>query len=149
MSRADVVITDHESRKRVCNWVMQAPAKSRVTIRGPKRTIPQNSRLWPMLTDVARQATWAGKKRTTTDWKDLFTGAVAMAAGGLEAVPGLEGGFMILGLHTSEMTVPEMIELQDYIEAWGAQNGVTFSEPGSEAARAEAAANNPASEAAA
>lgn len=143
MARADVVITDPESRKRVCGWVMQAPVKSRVTIRGPKRTIEQNKRLWPMLTDVARQATRAGKKRTTTEWKDLFSGAMKAAAGGLEAVPGLEGGFMILGLHTSEMTIPEMIELQDYIEAWGAQHGVTFSEPESEAAR-DTAGDNPA-----
>jgi hypothetical protein len=134
MGQATVILGSRESRDQVCRWVMKAPPRTVVTLRGVKRSIPQNSRLWAMLTDVARQAEWAGKRRTTEEWKDLFTGAVKAAAGGLEAVPGLEGGFMILGLRTSEMSVGEMKELQDYIEAWGAQHGVEFSDQDAEAA---------------
>lgn len=129
MGQAVVILTTPETRERFCAWVRKAPPRTVATLKGVKRTIPQNSRLWAMLTDVARQATWAGKKRTTEDWKDLFTAAVKVAGGGLEAVPGLEGGLMILGLRTSQMSVAEMADLQTYIESWGAQNGVVFSDP--------------------
>jgi hypothetical protein len=54
---------------------------------------------------------------------------VKIAGGGVEAVPGLEGGLMLLGLHTSDMGKAEMVELQDYIEAWAAANGVVIPEP--------------------
>lgn len=130
MSQVTSILTTKESRERFCRWVMAAPTRTVASLKGVKRSIPQNSRLWALLTDVARQATWAGKKRTTEEWKDLFSGAVKAASGGLEAVPGLEGGFMILGLRTSEMTVGEMADLQTYIEAWGAAHGVVFSDPG-------------------
>lgn len=128
MGQAVVILTTREVREAFCRWVMKAPNRTVASLKGVKRTIPQNSRLWALLTDVARQAEWAGKKRTTEEWKDLFTGAVKAAASGLEVVPGLEGGFMILGLRTSEMSTAEMTELQDYIEAWGVQHGVTFAE---------------------
>jgi hypothetical protein len=147
MSQAVIILTGRDTRERFCRWVMTAPPRTVATLKGVKRSIPQNSRLWAMLTDVARQAEWAGKKRTTEQWKDLFSGAVKAAAGDLEAVPGLEGGFMILGLRTSEMSVAEMADLQTYIEAWGAQHGVTFSDfSGDEGG---GAANNHSAEAAA
>jgi hypothetical protein len=142
MGQAVVILTNSATREQFCRWVMAAPPRTIASLRGVKRTIPQNARLWALLTDVARQATWAGKKRTTEQWKDLFSGAVKAASGGLEAVPGLEGGFMILGLRTSEMTTAEMVELQDYIEAWGAQNGVTFSDPGEGEQQGGGVANN-------
>ena len=139
MGQATVILTNESVRRQFCHWVMKAPPRTVASLKGVKRSIPQNSRLWALLTDVARQAEWAGRKRTTEDWKDLFTAAVKVAGGGLEAVPGLEGGLMILGLRTSEMSTAEMVELQDYIEAWGAQNGVVFSDQGAEAAPEAAA----------
>ena len=125
MSRATVILSSDAQRHAVIKAVRDAPWNTRVELKGPKRTLPQNDRLWAMLTDVARQALWAGEKRSTHDWKDLFTAAVKVA-GGVQAVPGLEGGLMLLGLHTSDMSKAEMVELLDYIEAWGAQNGVIF-----------------------
>jgi hypothetical protein len=44
-------------------------------------------------------------------------------------VPGIDGGFVVLGLRTSQMSVAEMAELQTLIEAFGAQQGVRFSAP--------------------
>ncbi len=128
MAQAVIILTTPETRQQFCRWVMAAPPRTVASLKGVKRSIPQNARLWAMLTDVARQATWAGKKRTTEEWKDLFTAAVKTAGGGLEAVPGLDGGLMILGLRTSEMSVAEMADLQTYMESWGAQNGVVFSD---------------------
>lgn len=105
-----------------------------VTFKKDKRTVDQNSLQWALLTEVSQQAEWDGKSRTPGEWKDLFTASVLAAKGSLEIVPGLMGGFVILGLHTSDMTRVEMNELIDWIYAWGAQNGVTFTETESIAA---------------
>lgn len=129
MGRALIILASQTDKDKARVWVQKAPWNTRVTFQGPKRTLPQNDRLWAMLTDVAQQATWAGEKRAPEEWKDLFTGAVKSASTGLKIVPGLTGGFMILGLHTSDMDKQEMGELLDYIASWGAQNGVTFQEP--------------------
>lgn len=128
MTRQTYVLGFRGDRERAKRAIEQAPVNSRVEIKEAKRTVDQNARLWALLTAVAEQASWAGKRRTTTEWKDLFTAAVKIAGGGVEAVPGLEGGLMILGLHTSEMSKAEMVELQDYIEAWAAGNGVVIPE---------------------
>jgi hypothetical protein len=41
-------------------------------------------------------------------------------------VPVIDGCFVVLGKSTSKMTKPEMSELQQLIEAFGAQQGVRF-----------------------
>jgi hypothetical protein len=43
-----------------------------------------------------------------------------------DVVPGIDGGFVVLGKSTSKMTKGEMSELQTLIEAFGAQQGVRF-----------------------
>lgn len=129
MSRQAYTLHTPEQRAKVARIVAELPKFSRVEIKGPARTIPQNSKLWPMLTDVAQQATWQGEKLTELEWKDMFTGAVKVAGGGVRAVPGLEGGIMLLGLHTSDMTVEEMADLLTYMLNWGDEHGVIWSEP--------------------
>lgn len=139
MSRATLVLATAFDRAKAIRWINKAPWNTRLELKAPKRTIPQNDRLWLLLTAVAEQAAWAGKKRTTLEWKDLFTGAVKIAGGGIEAVAGLEGGLMLLGLHTSDMSKAEMVELQDYIEFWCAKNGVVIPDPTASLPHEEAA----------
>jgi hypothetical protein len=116
-------------RQMVADIVRKLPKFSRVEIKGPVRTISQNSKLWPCLTDIAMRATWQGEKLTELEWKDMFTGAVKVAGGGVRAVPGLEGGIMLLGLHTSDMTVEEAADLITYMLKWGDEHGVEWSDP--------------------
>lgn len=78
-----------------------------------------------MLTDVSEQVEWYGRKLTPDDWKNVFTAALSKQ----DAVPGIEGGFVVLGKATSKMTKSEMAELQTLIEAFGAQRGVKFTAP--------------------
>lgn len=131
MDRALFILWTPHDRQRALRAVMTLTRGWRVEIKAPKRTLPQSAKMWAMLTEVSEQTEWSGKARTPTEWKDLFTGAVKIASG-LEAVPGLEGGLMILGLHTSDMSVAEMADLITYMEAWGAQNGIKFSERGNQ-----------------
>lgn len=89
------------------------------------RSLSQNARLWAMLTDISQQVEWYGRKLTPDDWKHVFTAALSKQ----DVVPGIEGGFVVLGKATSKMTKGEMAELQTLIEAFGAQRGVKFTAP--------------------
>lgn len=91
----------------------------------PKRTLDQNAKLWPMLGDVSRQVEWYGQKLRPEEWKDVFTAGLKKQ----RAVPGIDGGFVILGAHTSTMTVRELSELVEIIYAFGAEHDVKWSEP--------------------
>jgi hypothetical protein len=96
-----------------------------VEIKPETRTLAQNSRLWAMLTDVAKQVNWYGRKLSQEEWKHVFTASLSKQ----DVVPGIDGGFVVLGKSTSKMTKPEMSELQQLIEAFGAQQGVRFTAP--------------------
>lgn len=105
---------------------------ARVTVEEakPTRSLEQNSRMWALLTDVSRQVEWPvdGKMQRLSpeDWKDIFTAALRQ---GQRVAQGIEGGFVMLGCRTSRMKVSEMCELQDLIEAFGAERGVEWTEP--------------------
>ena len=91
-------------------------------IRPEKRSDPQNRRLWAMLRDISQQVDWHGNKLSDDEWKDVFTAALKRQ----KVVPGLDGGFVVCGQRTSKMTKAEMSELQELMEAFGAQQGVKF-----------------------
>lgn len=84
------------------------------------RSNEQNRRLWAMLTDISRQVDWYGQKLSPEDWKNLFTASLKKT----RAVPGIDGGIVVLGQSTSKMTKAEMCELQELIEAFAAERGV-------------------------
>jgi len=96
-----------------------------VEIKPETRTLAQNARLWAMLTDVSKQVDWYGRKLSEEEWKHVFTASLSKQ----DVVPGIDGGFVVLGKSTSKMTKPEMSELQQLIEAFGAQQGVRFTAP--------------------
>lgn len=96
-----------------------------VEVRKETRSLEQNRRLWAMLTDVSKQVNWYGRKLSEDEWKHVFTASLAKQ----DVVPGIDGGFVVLGKSTRKMTKPEMSELQELIEAFGAQQGVKFTAP--------------------
>ena len=93
-----------------------------VEVREETRSLAQNARLWAMLEDIARQVDWYGQKLTKDEWKDVFSAAMKRT----KVVPGLDGGFVVCGQSTSKMTIAEMCEMQELMEAFGAQRGVRF-----------------------
>lgn len=105
-----------------------------VEVKPETRSLEQNARLWAMLTDISRQVEWYGRKLTPEEWKHVFTAALAKQ----DVVPGIDGGFVVLGKSTSKMTKGEMAELQTLMEAFGADKGVRFTAPEHMAGRANA-----------
>lgn len=88
------------------------------------RTLAQNRKLWPMLNDVSTQVEWYGEYMPPDDWKDVFTAAYRRQ----RAVPGIDGGFVVLGMRTSKMKKKEFSDLIEIIYAFGAERGVRWSE---------------------
>ena len=126
MSRATLVLANDWFRKKAIHWVEKAPVGTRVEFKGPQRTVDQNSLLWACLTDIAQQKDWHGVRLSTEDWKLLFMDALNRE---MRMVPNLDGnGFVNLGRSSSRLSKAEMSELLDLMFAWGAQNGVTFTE---------------------
>lgn len=96
-----------------------------IEVKEKTRSTEQNARMWALLTEVSRQVDWYGQKLTPEEWKDVFSASLKKQ----KAVPGLDGGFVILGQRTSKMSIREMGDLMTLIEAFGADKGVRFSAP--------------------
>lgn len=86
------------------------------------RSDAANRRLWAMLTEISRQVDWYGQKLTPEEWKHVFSAALRKQ----KVVPGLDGGFVVLGLSTSKMTRGEMSEMQELMTAFGVERNVVF-----------------------
>jgi hypothetical protein len=89
------------------------------------RTLEQNDKMWAMLTDISKQVIWHGMKLTPEDWKQMVTAALKK----YKVVPGIDGGFVVIGASTSRMSIKEMIDVIDFSYAFGAEHGVKWSEP--------------------
>jgi hypothetical protein len=126
MTRAVIVITDKASRAKAVHWATIAPAGTRVEFKESKRTLPQNARMWAMLTDVAQQVPWHGIRLAPDDWKLMFLDALKRE---IRMVPNLDGnGFVNLGRSSSDLSKSEMGDLMELIAAFGAKHGVKFQE---------------------
>lgn len=126
MSRALVTIRTDADRSRVAQWAAKVAVGTRVEFKQTKRSIPQNDRMWAMLTDVSRQLRWHDQHLTPDDWKLVFLDALTREK---RLVPALEGDGMVnLGRSSSDLSKEEMSELMELIAAFGAQHGVEFGE---------------------
>lgn len=127
MSRALLVLRSEIERQRAKNWIDKAPAGTRVEFKAQKRSIPQNDRMWAMLTDVATQLKWHDQSLHAEDWKFIFLDALKRE---LRIVPNIDGtGFVNLGRSSSDLSKAEMTDLIELIAAFGASHGVTFNDP--------------------
>jgi hypothetical protein len=96
-----------------------------VTISEEKRSDASNRRMWAMLRDVAKQVEWYGQRLKDEDWKHIFSASVEKQ----RAVPGLDGGFVILGLSTRKQSQTWFSDMFEVMEAFAAERGVRWSQP--------------------
>lgn len=126
MTRYLFTLATNADRMRAVTAIHKAPVGYRVEIKGERRSLPQNDRMWAMLTDVATQLEWHGKRLRPDDWKLVFLDALKRE---VRVVPNLDGnGFVNLGRSSSDLSKAEMSELQELIAAFGARHGVLFHE---------------------
>jgi hypothetical protein len=81
--------------------------------------------LWRLLTEVSRQRQWAGRWLGPEDWKTLFSAMLRQQ----DVVPGLDGGFVVLGLSTRKLTKGEFADLLDLVLAFCSESGIEIDEP--------------------
>lgn len=100
--------------------VVLRPAKS-------KRTLDQNAKMWAMLTDIAEQIDWVVdgrlQKLEPEEWKDILTAGLKQE---LRVAQGISGGVVLLGQRTRKMTVKQLSDLIELMNAFGAERGVRF-----------------------
>jgi hypothetical protein len=126
MSRALLVIRGQADRQRAAKLLQKVPFGTRIDFKAAKRTLPQNDRLWAMLTDVSKQLPWYGLKLRPDDWKLIFMDALARD---MRIVPNLDGtGFVNLGRSSRDLSKDEMSELLELIAEFGARHGVKFND---------------------
>lgn len=118
MTRYFVELTSRHKRDQAIALIEAAPSGSRVEIKAAKRTLPQNDRMWAMLTEVARQVKWHGHTLRPDDWKLIFLDGLKRE---LQSVPNLDGdGFVSLRQSSSDLTKDEMSNMIELIYSFGA-----------------------------
>ncbi len=126
MKPAKITLHNGRDRAKARKWLDACPVGYTLWFKPPVRSNVQSKRMWALLDDVAAQKEWAGKKRSSDEFKDLFSASLR----GQELVPNLDGnGFVAFGARTSEFSPEEMSDMITLIEAWGAENGVVFTDP--------------------
>lgn len=90
----------------------------------------QRAKMWAMLTDLSRQVRWPVDGRmqyiTKEDWKDIMTSGLKKSQ---RIAQGVEGGFVVLGAHTSKMGKKRMTALIEFIQFFGDQRQVKWKDP--------------------
>jgi hypothetical protein len=90
------------------------------------RTLAQNDKLQATIRDIARQVEWHGQKLSVDDWRAMI---VASYRKGQRAVPGIDGGFVVLGASSKDLSVTECSDVIEVAHAFGAEHGVIWSDP--------------------
>ena len=116
-------------KENLISFIRSLPTDSKnplvVSIQEMTRTLEQNARMWATLTDISKQVNWHGLTLTPEEWKHVFTATLK----GQKTVPNLDGtGFIILGQSTRTMSKKEFSNLLELAYAFGAEQGVKWSE---------------------
>lgn len=102
----------------------------KIVIKELDRSGEQNKKLHAALGDIARQVEHAGQKWDVLIWKRLLTAAWMREAGdNPQLIPAVDGhGFDIVYERTSQLTVKQCASLLEWIQAFGAEHDVRWSQ---------------------
>jgi hypothetical protein len=121
----------NEARERALNAVKFAPMGFIVEVKEPSRTLDQNAAQWPILEAFARQLEWPVngrmEKLSREEWKDLLTAAFRQET--TRIAMGLNGGVVLLGMRTSQMSKAKFSEWLDFLHHVATERGVQIEPP--------------------
>jgi hypothetical protein len=126
-----IIISSEELRRRAIDLIRALPLDQihevKISEHKTIRSLEANCKMWAILTDISNQVIWHGHKLTKEEWKDVFSASIKKQ----KVVPGVDtGGFVVIGAHTSKMSVAEMCDMIEFITAFGCQQGVKWSDYG-------------------
>lgn len=114
----------------MCEFIRSQGRKLQITVGEPTRSLEQNDRMWAMLTDVSKQVQWPVDGRmqylSPEDWKHVLSAGLKREN---RVAQGIEGGFVILGQRTSQMSKRELSELMELIQFFGDERSITWTDP--------------------
>lgn len=124
MSLPTFPLCNETDRARAIGILQQIDLQSGFTwsLKEETRSLAQNRRMWAMLRDISRQVEWYGQKLSDDDWKNVFSASVQKQ----RAVPGLDGGFVVLGVSTSKQSKKWFNDMFLVMEGFAAEKGVRF-----------------------
>lgn len=120
MSRYLLTIRTEKDRAKASDWLARLPLGWRVEFKETKRSVPQNDRMWAMLTEISTQLVWHGQRYSPEDWKDYFMHAL----NGGRFMPSEDGGMIPIGRSTSKLGKQEHSLLTEIMEAFAERHGV-------------------------
>jgi hypothetical protein len=95
------------------------------------RSTAENALLHALISEIAAQKEWAGKKRDAEVWKRLLVASWCRVHGeAVEILPALDGhGVDIVPARTSQLSKAECADLITYIQSWAIDNGIELRDP--------------------
>ena len=105
-------------------WSLEKPVQLVVSLYKKRRSDSQNNKMWAMLTDVSNQVVWYGEELSKESWKDIFTASLKKQ----KAVPGIDGGFVVLGARTREMSTSDISDLIELMNAFASEHDVVWTD---------------------
>lgn len=124
--RGALRIITPRTRTEIAREVMNVPDGFEVIIRAPSRSPDQNSKLWPMLSDVARTMP-EGRQWNNDTWKCAFMHVLGHQVQFCEGLD--ESGPFPMGFRSSHLSKPQFADLITTIYEYGDRHGVRWSEP--------------------
>ena len=121
---ATLIIRNEGIRSRARHWINIAPVNTIVTFKQSKRSVPQNDRMWAMLSCVSNQLLWHGMKYSPENWKDFFMHSLNRS----KFMPDENGGYVPIGMSTSALSKKDHSDLTMIIEEFAARNEVDLEE---------------------
>lgn len=125
MSRQTVILRGPDQRALARKLIEEAPANAVVNILEARRTLDQNAKMWAMLSDLSR-AKPEGRVATANTWKLLVMHACGFE---MDVLMGLDGQPFTKEFRSSNLRVGEMRDLIEWMYAYGAEQGVEWSDP--------------------
>lgn len=116
------ILSHDTARDNAIQAVKDAPEGHCVVIKPANRSLEQNALMWPLLQELSENVDWHGNKLSDEEWKDVLSASLKQQ----KVVPGIDGGFVVLGQRTSQMTKKDFSELLELIYAFGAQQGIDW-----------------------
>lgn len=109
-----------------CRRMLREGLAAKVTVAPIKstRTLEQNNILQSMCSDIARQVEWHGQHLSHDDWRHMFVAAYRKQQ---RIVPGIDGGFVVLGASSRDLSIAECSEVMELVWAFGAERDVQWS----------------------
>jgi len=100
-------------------------------IKTANKSRQQEEKYHAMIGEIAKQASHLGAKWDAEDWKRLLVDQFIkdINVGGSKIIPSLDGtGIVQLGFQTRKFTKEQATEFVEFLLAWGAEHGITYSQ---------------------